>query len=309
MKNSVMIFPGQGSQYIGMGKDFYDQFPLAKEIFEEADDRLSFYLSKLIFSGDPKDLALTKNSQVAIYVTSIAILRVIESEFGEINPLICSGLSLGEYTALTAAGKMIFADCLELVHLRGLYMHQASIDQPGTMAAVLGLSEGEVAKALEGLPLWVANINCQGQIVISGRKEAFDIGIDKLKESGAKRVIPLDVSGAFHTELMNSAKEKLEPRIRSTPFHSTDIEVTMNVPGDFVSDIEKIKENLILQVVKPVRWEDSVYQMEKRSPSCYLEIGPGTTLAGMNRKNKVVGPTISIGKVEDLQLLEGAVKG
>jgi [acyl-carrier-protein] S-malonyltransferase len=308
MKNCVMIFPGQGAQFVGMGKDFYNQFTLAKEIFDEADDRLSFYLSKLIFSGDPKDLALTKNSQVAIYVTSIAILRVIESEFTAIKPLICAGLSLGEYSALTASRKILFSDCLDLVHLRGLYMHQAAIDEPGIMAAVLGLEESEVINAIKDLPLWVANLNCQGQIVISGRKEAFESGVEKLKEIGAKRVIPLDVSGAFHTELMNSAKEKLEPRILSTTFHLNDVEIAMNVAGDFVSDIEKIKQNLILQVVKPVRWEASIYEIEKRTPSLYLEIGPGNTLAGMNRKNKVLAPTISIGKVEDLELLEGVCK-
>ncbi len=303
-----MIFPGQGAQYIGMGKDFYEQFPTAKNVFEEAEDILSTSLTSMIFSGDPKEISLTKNSQIAIYVTSIAILMALQAEFGEVTPIACGGLSLGEYTALTAAKKLIFQDGLKLVQARGLYMHEASLKEPGTMAAVLGMSEEMVAKALEGLPVWVANINCEGQIVISGRKEAFEAATSRLKEAGAKRVIPLDVSGAFHTELMNSAKEKLEPKMRETLFHTSEIPVVMNVPGNFAND-EDIQENLILQVVKPVRWQASITEIEKREPTVYLEIGPGTTLAGMNRKNQVTASTLSIGKVEDLKLLQGELCG
>jgi [acyl-carrier-protein] S-malonyltransferase len=289
-----------------MGKDFYTQFASYREVFEEAEDLLSWKISDLIFSGDSQELALTKNCQVAIYITSMAMLRVIEEEVGSLDPVLTAGLSLGEYSALTAAKKISFVDCLELVQLRGLYMHQAALEEKGTMVAVLGLQEEEIAEALDGLDLWVANINCPGQIVVSGRRELLELGTEKLKIRGAKRVIPLDVSGAFHTELMRSAKEKLEPKICAIPFHPSNIDVVMNVTGNVASSVEEMRKNLILQVIKPVRWEASIREIEKRSPALYVEIGPGATLAGMNKKNQVTGSTISIGKVGDLKLLEEA---
>lgn len=300
----AMIFPGQGAQFVGMGKDFYEQFSVAKEIFDEANDRLSFYLTKLMFEGDPKELALTKNSQVAIYVMSLAVLRVIQSEFQEMRPAITAGLSLGEYSALTAAGMISFQDCLDLVYQRGLYMNQAAEDHPGTMAAALGITPEEVEKALEGLPVWIANLNCKGQVVISGEKEGFEKAMQLVKEAGAKRVIPLDVSGAFHTRLMNDAKEKLTPRIMDTSFEESAVDIYMNVTGEKTKDIAAVKQNLASQVVAPVLWEKSVYAMASRDPKVFIEIGPGNTLAGMNRKNQVKQSTISIGTVDHLEQLE-----
>ncbi|MBM3201454.1 MAG: ACP S-malonyltransferase [Chlamydiae bacterium] len=307
MKQYVMIFPGQGAQYVGMAKDFYEQFDLAKQVFEEAADIVSFNVADLVFNSDAEELSLTKNSQLGIYVASMAILRVIEKDFGLNTPMVAAGLSLGEYSALTAANKIKFADCLTLVRARGLYMHEASLEEQGTMAAVLGLEEEAVSSALKGLPVYVANLNCMGQVVISGKKEFFPAATEQLKQAGAKRVIPLDVSGAFHTDLMDSAKIRLEPKILQTPFYSSSVDVFMNVSAKKAETEEEIKKNLIAQVVSPVRWQASIKEIEKLSPSLYLEIGPGTTLAGMNRKNQVVSATVSIGKVEDLKLLEGAL--
>ena len=306
-KKWAFLFPGQGAQYPGMAKDFYDQFPVARQVFDEADTYLKSSFSKLIFEGPSAELTLTKKAQVAIYVVSIALQRTIESLFPHLKPTVCAGLSLGEYTALTAAHKISFKDCLDLVVARASYMHEACERERGTMQVNLGMEASVVEEVIQGLnpphQIWVANLNCPGQVVIAGSVEGMAVGIEALKQKGAKRAIPLDVSGAFHSGLMLSAQESLSPKIQSVPLSVSPIDFVMNVPGDYINDLQKIRENLIHQVTSPVRWEKGVRAMMEKGIDVYLEIGPGKTLAGMNKRIGVTQPTLSIEKVSDLDEL------
>ncbi|MBI5274554.1 MAG: ACP S-malonyltransferase [Chlamydiales bacterium] len=306
MPTTAFIFPGQGAQKPRMGFDFYQKHIRAKEVFQLADDILQNSFSKVIFTADEKELALTKNSQLAIYITSMAILTVMKEEFSDLIPIVCGGLSLGEYSAITASNKVDIEQMLPIVAARGNFMHEASIAKKGCMAAVLGMDAVVIEQAInslyqQGHLIWVANINCPGQVVISGTIEGVEIASLRLKEIGAKRVIPLDVSGAFHSGLMKSAQDKLSPLIEGLEIKDSAIYIAGNVTGSVEQDSRNIKQNLILQVTQPVRWQQCVQTIETYSPKCYLEIGPGNTLAGMNRKIGVKAPTISIEKVEDLE--------
>ncbi|CCB88700.1 ACP S-malonyltransferase [Simkania negevensis] len=304
-KKLAFLFPGQGSQYVGMGKEFFDRFAVAKETFEEADEKLGRPLSRLIFEGPATDLTLTKNSQIAIYVVSVAIWRVLQQQFEGIKPAVCAGLSLGEYSALTGAERLMFTDGIDLVQARGLYMHQASVRHPGTMAVCLNmplkLVEEIVAEVHAEHPVWVANLNCPGQVVISGTREGVKLAGEKLKLKGAKRVLSLDVSGAFHSGLMEEAKQELEKKLAMVPIHDSKIDVVLNVPGDFVHSAAEIRQFLIDQVVSPVLWEKGVRKMDEEGIDLYIEIGCGKSLNGMNRKIGVKGSTLSVEKVEDLE--------
>lgn len=302
-KKFAFLFPGQGAQYPGMGKDFYDQYPIAKQTFDEADAFLKRPFSKLIFEGPAEELTLTKNSQIAIFITSMAILRVVQQKYPEIEPVVCAGLSLGEYTALTAAGKIDFLSCLEIVRIRGESMHLACEETKGTMNVVLGMTDEAIAAVLRDLnqPVWIANINCPGQVVIAGTVEGIAVVAEALKNNGAKRVLPLDVAGAFHSGLMKSAQGKLADKIATVKFQDSPIEIVMNVPGDYVASAEEMRCNLIDQVVQPVRWEQGVRKMMERKIDMYLEMGPGKTLSGMNKRIGVAEPTYNIEKTSDLE--------
>ncbi|MBS0603985.1 MAG: ACP S-malonyltransferase [Verrucomicrobia bacterium] len=306
-KKFAFLFPGQGAQYPGMGKDFYDQFPIARQTFEEADEFLSRPFSKLVFEGPSDELTLTKNSQIAIYIASIAALRVVQQQFPDLKPSVCAGLSLGEYTALTAAGKIAFTDCLDLVRTRAEAMHMACEETKGSMQVVLGMAEEAVETVIRALnpphPVWVANLNCPGQVVIAGSVEALVIAGAALKEKGAKRVLPLEVSGAFHSGLMRSAQEKLAAKIATVPFQESPIEIVMNVPGDIVASAQQMRQVLIDQVASPVRWEKGIRKMMESKIDIYVEMGPGKTLSGMNKRIGVAEPTYSIEKTADLQEL------
>lgn len=300
------IFPGQGAQYPGMAKDFIQEFSAARLAFEEADDLLKRHLSEIILNGPEAELTKTKNSQTGIYVASMAIFRVIKELF-EIDPFVCAGLSLGEYTALTAGEYLLFKDCLPLVQTRGELMNQACEETKGEMVVVLGLNGDEVEQAVKEtqLPhdLWVANYNCPGQIVLAGTPKGIEAGKAAVLAKGAKRVLPLQVHGAFHSGLMQSAEKRLAEPLMHAPLKKGASALVMNVPGDFVSDIKQIRQNLIEQVTRSVRWEQGIRAMEKQEVDLYIEIGPGKTLAGMNKRIGVKVPTISIEKVEDLQAL------
>jgi [acyl-carrier-protein] S-malonyltransferase len=302
----AFLFPGQGAQFSGMGKDFVHNFSAARLTFEEADDLLKRSLSTIILEGPDEVLKETKNSQTGIYVTSIAILRVVQ-ELYELKPFVCSGLSLGEYSALTAGEWLSFRQALPLVQKRGEFMNDACESTTGTMAVVMGLDAQVVEDLVHevNLPhdLWVANFNCPGQVVISGTLKGIEEGIAAAKAHHAKRIMPLEVHGAFHSGLMQQAKERLAPFIHHVPLVKGTSQLVMNVPGDFVSDVEQVCQNLIEQVTHSVRWEQGIKSIEKHHVDLYIEFGPGKTLSGMNKRIGVQAPTITIEKVEDLAQL------
>ncbi len=301
-KSVAFIFPGQGAQYPGMGRDFFENFPAAKQVFAKADAILGFSFSELIFNGPAEELTRTKNSQLAIFITSIAILKVLQEQNPELHPAICGGLSLGEYTALVAAGKLSFEEALPLVKARGEFMEEACIAYPGIMHVVLGMELPAVDEVVKGLSgVWVANLNCPGQIVISGTKEGVEQATELLKEKGARRVLPLDVSGAFHSGLMQSAEKRLSPLIEQANMRKSDVDVVMNVPGNKVEALEEIRKNMTKQVTSPVRWQKCVETMVDSGVELFIEMGPGKTLAGMNKRIGVQIPTVSVEKVEDLE--------
>lgn len=306
---TAIIFPGQGAQYPGMGKDFYTHRQAARDIFDRADDLLHQKFSEVIFEADAKTLSQTDQSQLAIYITSCALFHALIDEFPEMAPKWTGGLSLGEYTALTASSRLSFEEGLNLVKARGIYMQEAATKHPGTMAAVLGLDEDQISEILtpfqeQGAKVWIANLNCPKQVVIAGEKGAITVVEPILRDRGAKRLIFLDVSGAFHTPLMQLAQEKLALMIENTMLSESDIKFVSNVSGGFLSDSNLIKQKLIEQVASPVRWESDVRAIEEDGAELFIEVGCGKTLAGMNRKIQVKPSTISIDQLKDLNSLE-----
>ncbi len=307
-KKLAFLFPGQGAQYIGMGKDFFSQYKSARQVFEEADDILEQRLSHIIFDGDAAELTQTKNSQPAIFIVSLAILRVLEELYGNLSPVACAGLSLGEYSALVASGILPFNTALRLVQKRANFMHQACEEIPGAMAVVLGLDDETVETVVAELnlpnDLWAANFNCPGQVVISGTKKGIEIGSEALLKKGAKRALPLQVHGAFHSGLMQPAKERLKPFIDECTFNKGHAKLAMNTPGDFVEASDQMKTHLVNQVTNPVRWHRAVRAIDLAGVDHFIEIGCGKTLAGMNKRLGLNGTTLSVEKIEDIALLE-----
>ncbi len=301
-----------------MAHDFYDHFSIAKETFQEADEIVSRHLSEVIFEGPADQLTSTDNCQVAIYVASVAISRVIHTKFPALNPSVCAGLSLGEYSALTAAEKMSFAQCLPLVQARATFMHEACASHPGTMAVVIGKTPEELEALLKQMDpahkVWIANLNCPGQIVLAGTQEGIAAAQSHLKEHGVKRVLPLDVAGAFHSPLMDSAKKRLEPLIKEAPLQESEVSLIMNAKGRSATSIDEMRILMTEQVTSPVYWEKGIREMEEMGVTEYIEIGPGKTLSGMNRRIGVSGVTANVEKIEDLEKLgevlnESALKG
>lgn len=308
----AFIFPGQGVQYPGMAKDFFDHYAIARQTFEEADEHLHRKLSVIAFEGPDKILTETKNSQLAIYIASVAVWRVINQLFPELVPNTCAGLSLGEYTALTVSGRLSFEDGLSLVGQRGQFMNDACEAKSGTMAVVLGLDADMVEKLVAevNLPddLWAANFNCPGQVVLSGTLRGIEAGSAAAKAKGAKRVIMLQVHGAFHSGLMQQAEERLAPYIEEVPLKENGCEIIMNVTGVPAQDIAEIRHNLIKQVTHAVRWEQGVRHMMHEGIDLFLELGCGSTLAGFNKRIGVMSPTISIETINDISALEDLLK-
>ncbi len=303
MKNAL-LFPGQGSQYVGMGADFFAQYASARSIFHKADALLGFSLSQLMFHGPEEDLKKTLHSQLAIFVMSTAILQVMREKIPNMEPFVCAGLSLGEYTALYASGRISFEAALDLIQERARLMGLACESHAGTMAVVLGLRGDEVDAVVHKLypeeSIWVANYNCPGQVVISGSIKGVEKASCLLKEKGAKRILPLSVQGAFHSGLMKDAEEAFRTKMQKTTFQESNIALVMNVPGDFVSSTSDLKNFLVEQISHSVRWEEGVRKMQEGGVDLFVEIGSGKTLSGMNKRIGTFAPTISVEKVEDL---------
>lgn len=303
MKGTAFIFPGQGSQYVGMGKVFYDNFPVAKEVFQEAEDRLHFSLSALCFQGPEDALKLTENTQPAILTTSIVILRVLQSETG-LGAELAAGHSLGEYSALVAAGSLAFADAVQIVCLRGKFMQEAVPAGEGAMAAILGLDREEVEKLCgevsSGEVLSPANFNCPGQIAIAGHLKAVQRAIGKVKEMGKKAVL-LPVSAPFHSPLMKTAGTRLGKELERISISDLKIPVITNVEAEINTSKERVKGLLVTQVSSPVRWEESMRRMIDHGIERMVEMGPGKVLSGLMKR---IDPKIKMGNVEDIETLK-----
>jgi len=277
------VFPGQGAQYVGMGKDLYNYSNLAKEMFEEANSILGFSITEIMFGEDSEALKQTKVTQPAIFLHSVILAKLLGNNF---NPNMVAGHSLGEFSALTAANYISFSDGLRLVSKRATAMQKACEENPSTMAAVLGLEDNIVEKVCSEINEIVvpANYNCPGQLVISGSNKGIDIACDKLIEAGAKRAIKLPVGGAFHSPLMESARAELEEAINSTDFKIGDCPIYQNVTTKAVTSPENIKRNLNKQLTASVLWTQNMYQMIADGASVVIEVGPGRVLQGLFKK-------------------------
>jgi len=277
------IFPGQGAQYSGMGLDLYNGFPIAKDLFEKANNILEFDITEIMFNGSSEDLKQTKVTQPAIFLHSVILAKTLGNNF---KPDMVAGHSLGEFSALVANNTLNFEDGLKLVSARAQAMQKACDNNPGTMAAVLALEDAtveNVCKEIEGVVV-AANYNCPGQLVISGEINAIDLACEKLKEQGARRALVLPVGGAFHSPLMGEAKQELENAISNTTFSNPICPIYQNVTSFAVSDQMKIKENLIAQLTSPVKWTQSIQKMIVDGATNFIELGPGKVLQGLTRK-------------------------
>ncbi len=277
------VFPGQGAQFVGMGKDLYDNSPLAKEMFEKANEILGFRITDLMFEGTDEDLRQTKVTQPAIFLHSVILAATLGDDF---KPDMVAGHSLGEFSALVANKTLAFEDGLKLVYQRAMAMQKACEKEPSTMAAILGLEDSVVVETLESIDEVVvpANFNSPGQLVISGSIKGIEVACEKLKEAGARRALPLKVGGAFHSPLMDPAKQELAAAIESTNFNQPICPVFQNVSTKGETNPTVIKENLVSQLTSPVKWNQSVQQMVKDGATEFVELGPGNVLQGLIKK-------------------------
>lgn len=308
----AFIFSGQGSQYIGMGKELYNNIPSCQKVYDKANEVLGFDLKELIFNGDKEELNITENTQPAILTTSIAILQAIKEK--GIKADIVAGLSLGEYSALVASEALDFETAVSLVKKRGRFMQEAVPQGIGSMAAVIGLDESKIKKVLKvasekGI-VEIANYNTNNQIVIGGECAAVELATELLKESGARRVIPLKVSGPFHTSLLNEASIKLENEFNNIEFNDPKIKTITNVTADFINDKTEIKNLLINQVKSSVRWSETIEKMIDEGIDTFIEIGPLKTLSSFVREiSKEKKTSVKIFNVEDLKSLNKTLEG
>jgi len=280
---NAYIFPGQGAQFSGMGLDLYENSPLAQELFEKANAILGFSITDIMFEGSAEDLKETKVTQPAIFLHSVILAKTLGESF---KPDMVAGHSLGEFSALVAAGALTFEDGLKLVSQRAQAMQKACELHPSTMAAVLGLDDAvveEICKTTEGVVV-AANYNCPGQLVISGEVEAINKACDAMKEAGARRALVLPVGGAFHSPMMEPAREELAAAIENTTFSKPNCPIYQNVTASAITDENEIKANLISQLTAPVRWTQSVQQMITDGAKHFTEVGPGKVLQGLVRK-------------------------
>ena len=274
------VFPGQGAQFTGMGKDLYESSALAKELFEKANEILGFRITDIMFEGTAEELKETKVTQPAVFLHSVILAKTLGEDF---KPEMVAGHSLGEFSALVANGSLSFEDGLKLVSQRALAMQKACEITPSTMAAVLGLADNiveEVCASIDGVVV-AANYNCPGQLVISGETTAVEKACEAMKAAGAKRALILPVGGAFHSPMMEPAREELAAAIEATTFSAPICPVYQNVTANAVSEADEIKKNLIIQLTAPVKWTQSVQQMIADGATLFTEVGPGKVLAGL----------------------------
>jgi [acyl-carrier-protein] S-malonyltransferase len=286
------IFPGQGSQFPGMGKDLYDQSAKAKALFDQANQLLKFDITKVMFEGSEEDLKQTNVTQPAIFLHSV----ILASVSGNFEPQMVAGHSLGEFSALVASGALSFEDGLQLVAQRASAMQKACEMNPSTMAAILGLEDEKVEQICAQIDEVVvaANYNCPGQLVISGSMKGIEIACARLKEAGAKRALPLPVGGAFHSPLMEPAREQLARAIETTTFTNPRCPVYQNVTAQPATDVQTIKANLIAQLTEPVRWTQSVQRMIQDGATTFIECGPGKVLQGLVKK---ISPGVEVSSI------------
>lgn len=311
MNKLAFVFPGQGAQKVGMGKDFYDKYDVAKKLFKEADDALGYSIMNMCFEGPEEDLRLTANTQPAILTMSV-IANEILKENG-IQPDVAGGHSLGEYSALVAAGVLDFQDAVVLVHKRGAFMQEAVPVGQGGMAAIIGLEDQVIidacAKATdEAGEVQAVNFNCPGQTVIAGTTKGVEKAVELLQAAGAKKAVILPVSAPFHSTLMKPAAEKLAAELDKVQIHDAAFPVVANVNGKLQTSAEEIKQNLVAQAASPVKWIDCVKTMQEFGADTFVEAGPGKTLCGFNRRIDRQIKSLNVEDVESLQKTIDALK-
>lgn len=306
MGKIAFMFPGQGAQYVGMGKDFYDTIPLCREVFEKASKASGLDVEKLCFEEN-EQINITEYTQIAMLAAEVAMLKALEEK--GIKPDVTGGLSLGEYGALVASGVMSEEDVFKVVRKRGIYMQEA-VPTGGAMVAVLGLDTKvieEICDSIDGM-VTIANYNCPGQIVITGEEKAVKEAMEKLTEAGAKRCVPLKVSGPFHSPLLTGAGEKLAKELEEVTIGDIAIPYIANVTADYVASKEEVKPLLQKQVSSSVKWQQTIELMIKDGVTTFIEIGPGKTLTGFMRKINRDVQVLNVEKVEDLEKVVEALK-
>ncbi|MCR5834052.1 MAG: ACP S-malonyltransferase [Selenomonadaceae bacterium] len=310
MGKTAFIFPGQGAQAVGMGKDFYDNFDIARKLFEEADDALGYSIKKICFEGSAEDLKLTANTQPAILTVSVIVNELLKAE--GINADISGGHSLGEYSALVAAGTIKFRDAVVLVHKRGQYMQEAVPVGEGAMAAIIGLDDDTIinacAEASEVGEVQAVNFNCPGQTVIAGKTAGVEAAVEKLKAAGAKKAVILPVSAPFHSTLMAPAAKKLAAELDKVEIKDAAFPIVANVNGETETSAADIKNNLVAQADHPVKWIACVETMKNFGATTFIECGPGKTLCGFNRRIDKSIVSLNVENIDSLKKTLDALK-